>query len=424
MSQDLIQEAQDSLSAIIIKLSTKGYNAFVTSILFNLEKKFNSTDEKPVIIKGLTLHINPKTFMELSQEQRTFSVYKNAWHIIYNDFLRGQTKEEEPWDTACNIYNNLQIKREETEHSVTVPDDAIVDNNFRGKEKEEIYQYLLQQQQDQQDQNQQGNNGDSDQGDADPYSGSMQPEDDNDSDGNQEENDGNGEDNQNSGSTPQPKELTEQSHQDLMEIAAMQADAATGEQAGNGVPDFLRNKLNKLYNPKLPWDQILLKYMTAYSGKNDYSIQKFNKHFFPHGWILPSLHSESMGTVVIAVDESCSVTDKEFEAYHGAIKDIKDKLNPEEIRVINFNTTVTSDLSVTEDEDISKVQFRGHGGTHIPTVFDHIEKNKIKPEVMIVFSDMYSDMPNRRPQYDTIWVSVNNPSPDNIPFGRTICIKV
>lgn len=209
----------------------------------------------------------------------------------------------------------------------------------------------------------------------------------------------------------------EQQISNIVQQAAMQTKMMGGE-----VPPEVSSYLDKLYNPKLPWERLLVKYVSETSN-DDYSYRRINKTFFPHGMILPTLYGEGLGRIAIANDSSGSVSDKEFQTYLGAIKDIKDRLNPSQIDVVNFTTRIEEQWSIQQDEDIQKIQFRSSGGTDLSPVFHHFNRPENQPEVLIVFSDLECTPITKRPAYDVIWIVVNN-SGATTHFGRKIHIEV
>jgi len=227
--------------------------------------------------------------------------------------------------------------------------------------------------------------------------------------------DGN-EDGENQGQGEQSLEDLQKEMSNMTQQAAMQS-----KMAGGKVPNSIEEYLEDLYNPQLPWHQILANYMDSFA-KEDYSYSKVNKQFFPHGFILPTLHSEGLGRVAIATDESGSVSNEDYKMYLGAIVDIHTRLEPEAIDMVSFTTHIVNQWEILQEDDISKINFRGSGGTHIPAVIDHFNAAKKKPQVLIIFSDMESAMPDKKPDYDVIWISVGNPRfvP---PFGKVIHVQ-
>lgn len=405
MEQELVEKCELELSKTMMKLMARSNNAFIVNVLLNMNKEY--TDKiSSIQLKGTTLQVNPEFFLGQSAEERKFDLVHSAWHLAFFDMVRAEHKsEKEIWNEACDHYNNLMIKADSTNQQITVPDWATCDHAYTGKDKEEIYQLLLDQQEDNQDDQDGGGNESSDPLANDLGGGDGDQDSDGDSDGDSE-------------SPSQPKMSPEQLQREVENIvqqAAMQA-----KMTGSSVPGHIEEYLEDLYNPKLPWQVILAKYMDSYAAE-DYSYAKVNKSLFAHKLIMPTLFSEGLGKIAIANDESCSVTDEEFKTYLGAIQDIKEKMNPEQIDVVAFTTQITNKFIVKQDDDINKIKFRGHGGTHIPVVFDHFNLPENQPQVLIIFSDMYSDLPKKKPPYDVIWISVSNPA-FKAPFGRCIHI--
>lgn len=414
MNKELIEQCEQEISKALMQLMRKSNNAFIVNILLNLEKEYCSKIEA-LELNGTRIKINPEFYLNQSKEDKQYSLLRAAWHIPFFDQLRGQYKEDKDiWNAATNHYNNLMLKADKS-NSVPVPDWATCDDRFRDVEKDDIYQRLLEEKQNQPEdpnpQSQKGNNGNSGSKHGDGMSNDL---------GNDDSSDGTDNEGQSSGNQPMTQEQIDKLKsqlENLVQQAAMQT-----KMAGGSVPPSVNDFLDDLYNPKLKWESLLLKYMNSFSS-DDYSYAKVNKSLFPHGIIMPTLFSEGLGRIAIANDESCSVSDEEFKTYLGAIQDIKTRLNPEQIDVVAFTTQITKTWSITTEEDISKIKFRGNGGTHIPVVFDHFNRPENRPQVLIIFSDMYSDLPRKQPPYDVIWISVNN-TDFKAPFGRTVFVKV
>lgn len=373
--------AEVAVSKGIMQLMRSKNLTYITSIIMNLPREFTEAIPTAAINKT-TLKINPFFFMELDEDERRFVLVHEAWHPGLMDLVRGAGKDHQQWNKACDHYNNLMIE-EEGNNLLKVPDWVLKKPKYKGWEKEAIYNDLMktndQQQSKMGDDLVAGGEGDEE----------LSPE--------------------------QIKEISEE----LSKI--VQQAAMTTKMAGAPVPDEINEYLDKLYNPRLPWSRILARYMSDYCS-DDYSYQRVNKPMFPTGILLPTLYSEGMGTVAIANDSSGSVSDEDFQLYLGAILDIKNKLNPTRMDVVNFTTRITEQWSVEQDEDIKKIQFRSSGGTDLHPVFQHFLQPKNRPEVLIVFSDLECTPITKKPPFDVIWIVVNNPSAQ-VHFGRKIHIE-
>ncbi|UAW01133.1 metallopeptidase domain protein [Vibrio phage BUCT194] len=404
ISKELKEQAETAYSVAIMQLMRNSSLAFDSSILLNMERQFKIEEDLTLKVEGTTVYVNPEWFLSISKNDQQWNLRHLAWHIIGFDELRVGDKDPKRWNLACDLYNNALLHNDSS-FKCTLPQNAVYDPRFDNMDKEEIYKYLEdnQEQEQQQEQKQDPTAGD--------CGGGQQPEQDGDQEGDGE---GDGDQEKEGNGNQQRQQQLEKEISNMVQQAAMQA-----KQAGGAVPPSIEQYLDELYNPKLPWNRLLLKYMTSHAAY-DYSYQRIHKKFFPHGMIMPSMWSEGMGPLVIATDESCSVSDEDIKLYKGAIQAIKDEFNPEKLTVMGFTTRVEHTTVIAQDAEIDNINFRAHGGTHIPAVMEYIEKEKIDPQVLICFSDMYSSFPPK-PKYDVIWICVGNPSWQP-PYGRVVYV--
>lgn len=380
---ELIENAEQALSKSIMQLMRSKTQTYITCILLRLTKTF--TNETEVArVNQLEIQLNPEFFLGLNDAQKRFLLVHEAWHVPFMDMLRAEGKDPKQWNIACDHYNNLMIDGQKDPLLQYIPG-GCKDPKYTNWEKEDIYQDIQQ--------------GKSQDPENNPLADDLCKSD--------------GE----ALMTPKEKETLAKQISSMVQQAAMQT-----KMMGAKVPEVIQEYLDKLYNPRLPWEKLLIKYMSTLTYE-DYSYQRVNKAFFPHGILLPTLCGEGLGKIAIANDTSCSVSDSEFKAYLGALKDIKDRLNPEQIDVVNFTTRIEKSWVIREDEDISKIQFRAQGGTDLQPVFQHFCVAKNKPKVLIVFSDLECAPITQRPDFDVIWICVNNASA-HVNFGKLIHITV
>lgn len=378
---------EERLDELKVVMMMKPELTFFSQIL--LQCRINKDTRIPTAgINATTMVINPEWFMTLDFKHQLFVLFHEALHPAFMDIERCAGRDHKIWNMACDYFNNMYIHK--VIKSVDYPSGApyLLDARFDGMDKEEIYDILVD------DKNQQQQQNDLD--------GDMQ---------------GDGEDGE--GMSPQERQEAIEKVRQVIQQAAI----ATEQQGQAGtIPSNVKSYLDDLYNPKLPWNKLLERYMQEMLNREDYSYARPNPHYLHQGFYLPSLYSESLGHVVVASDESCSVTDEDIKLYLGAIHDIWNTYKPSELDVIGFTTDISKHIKLSKGMDCSSINFRGHGGTHIPVVFDHIREQSIKPEVLIIFSDMYSDLPSVEPDYPVIWISVGNPN-FKAPFGTTVHVE-
>jgi predicted metal-dependent peptidase len=123
---------------------------------------------------------------------------------------------------------------------------------------------------------------------------------------------------------------------------------------------------------------------------------------------LPSLYSENITGLGIALDISASVSKQEFTTYITEVASIKDTLKPLTTDVLTFDTQISEIHTLGLDDSVEDIEFVGGGGTDLHPVFNYFNNNS--PTVLIVFSDLECAPIMDTPEYDVIWIIVNNPT--------------
>lgn len=186
----------------------------------------------------------------------------------------------------------------------------------------------------------------------------------------------------------------------------------------------LKRLVENLRKPIVNWKRVLRRYMNDIFSSDigrTYSKQR-GRSERNKDYILPVFTEkkiEGVNDIVIAVDTSGSISDKELNRFLSEIasilKDVSHKVS-----------IITCDAEIKEvytDVDLKKlptIKITGGGGTDFRPVFRYLDAQKKKPRVLIYLTDGYGDFPERKPRYETIF-AINNIYADP-PFGRTLRI--
>lgn len=366
-----------------IKLYKRTDLVFITTVLGSLKKRWSH--EVPTMgTDGLCLVMNPDWVETLPVDEISGVLLHEAWHTAYMHMARRGNKDARLWNYACDYVINLHL----IDDGFSLPPGGLHEEKYRGLCANEVYDLLMQDPPPEEPE--------------DSYFGSdmMDP--------------GEGEEGGGAGAPMTASE--EKTLKSKLEEIVLRAHTQSEMSKSRGnIPTEIQRDIDALLNPKLDWRTILQNYMTAFA-KDDFSWRKPNKRFFPDHY-LPSAYSEATGEIAFAVDESCSVTPMEFRAFISEMNDIKQKLDPELMSVIGFDTSIRSEFKLTRDQDISEVAFHGGGGTYLQPVFDYYKDKK--PVVLVVFSDLYCDVIQEDPGYPVVWIVVNNEGAE-VKFGTKI----
>lgn len=387
---ELTKQQQLNYDKAKIGLMSQKDSMFITTILFSLKHVFTDSVEK-VKTDGLNVFINPLWFDSQTPRQRMSVLAEQAWHVAFRHMLRKGHREDKEWNQAADYVVGNILK----ENNYELVDGTLTNSDYSALSTEQIYEQIMLLKSKNQ---------------PTPPSGG-----------------GCGQDLAPPGQSPaggqgqspqqqqQQQEMIDQKVTDMISKAETQT-RASGQNPGQ-IPGDIARELYELLNPILPWNVILQNHMEAYK-KEDYSMTKPNRRYFPE-FHLPSLYSEGMGEVAVAIDTSGSVTEEQFTGFLSEVASIKDMLKPSKMYVVDFDTRICSIAELEPDDDISSVEFHGGGGTNLTPVFKHFEQ--IKPEFLIVFSDLYCRaIPlEEEPPYPVYWICVDNLN-GQVNFGTLI----
>jgi len=157
-------------------------------------------------------------------------------------------------------------------------------------------------------------------------------------------------------------------------------------------------ELDKSLNPRLPWNVLFQNYMNRFV-KDDYSWTKPSRRYLPD-LIMPSLYSESIANVTVAVDCSGSVSNAEFGLFIQEIDVVQQLVQPEMITLITFNTKIIDVHEIIQDINIMKdIVFTGRGGTDVEEVLSWAKENNPEislKQISIIYNVSYNALKDSR----------------------------
>jgi predicted metal-dependent peptidase len=135
---------------------------------------------------------------------------------------------------------------------------------------------------------------------------------------------------------------------------------------------------------------------------------------------LPTLEKKSF-EVFVAIDTSGSVDSKLISAYLTEIAGIAQTYPNINLTLLDCDCRVHSVQKLAPSQ-LKNVTLKGNGGTSHKALFDYISLNRLKPKVLICFTDACSDINQCvQPPYKVIWVV---PNKTKLPFGHIITMEM
>jgi len=147
-----------------------------------------------------------------------------------------------------------------------------------------------------------------------------------------------------------------------------------------------------LLEPKIDWREVLREFISSsIKGADELTWRKLNRRQLANDIYMPSVENETIGEVIIAIDTSGSIGQRELSEFATELKSVCDASNPDRVRVLWWDTRVHGEQVFEKDySNVEKLlKPLGGGGTRVSCVSEYIAEKKLEAECVIVFTDGY-----------------------------------
>ena len=216
-----------------------------------------------------------------------------------------------------------------------------------------------------------------------------------------------------------PPDVQEEVRKEI-EQAVRQGQLLAGKQGGN-----VSRSLEELTKPRVDWREQLLEFMSEVSnGRDDSTWRKPNRRWLAEDVYLPSTVSQTMGTLVVGIDTSGSISGELVSRFLSEVVGICENVRPEALHILDVDAEVAQHRIFTQDE-LHKValidKLHGGGGTDMRKIFEYVEENNIRPEAIVVLTDGFTPYPTES-RFKSLW-AITDPHTTS-PIGSTIHVEV
>lgn len=335
---------------------------------------------------GVVFRYNTKYIEGLTLEQVRGVMAQAVMHPAFLHHTRRGNRDIKKWQKATDYSINGIIERA----GFVLPEDALKNSKYDGHTAEHIYTLL--------------------------------PDE---SGGGEGEGEGEGPGccgvNDSPGTQPgsKPSESERKDHETQWKLAVAQA-THVAKQAGK-LPADLERMIDDLMEPVMPWKEILRRFMTE-RANDDFSWRKGNRRFICQGLYLPSRESEASGEIVVCIDTSGSIGQKELTEFGSEIQGIIEEVRPTKTTVIYCDAQINKVVEFGP-HDAVVLEAVGGGGTDFRPPFDWLQEKGIAPKALVYLTDGYGSFPNEHDvDFPTLWC-INN---DSVvpPLGEHLVMMV
>lgn len=183
------------------------------------------------------------------------------------------------------------------------------------------------------------------------------------------------------------------------------------------LPASLDRLLGQVLEPVVDWKDKIRGLFKRKVGNSAFDWRKLDRRLIVRGIGAPGRMGYGCGLVVVAVDTSGSIGQKELDMFFAEMRGILEDCRPEKIMLMWADAKVHRVDDLYGPEDLQGLKPVGGGGTDFVPVFDEIRKLGVTPEALVYLTDLYGRFPSR-PTYPVIWGSISKGVP--VPFGDLV----
>ena len=347
---------------------------------------------------GLKFYYNSRFIKMLKPKEIEFLFGHEVLHVVYDHMGRRNERDPQMWNIADDYAVNADLKRHGVGQFITtVP--CLYEQKYDGKSAEEIYDDLMK--------NVQYMDMESliDQLLDDHMDGV---------DGEDGEGEGDGEGKQ---QRKRPQMSPEERERTRQEIKQAIISAAQSAEAGS-LPKGVERLIKQHTNPVMPWRELLQTNLTS-AIRTDYSWMRPSRRSWHMDAIMPGMTPGEEIDVVVSLDMSGSISNKQAQAFLGEIGGMMSSFDGYKVHVFCFDTDTYNpqDFNSESMDLIEEYEPQGGGGTDFDCIFTYLKENAIEPKRLIVFTDGYPCGSWGDANYcDTTWIIHGDKDP-HPPFG-------
>lgn len=368
------REQSPEFQMAAVKLTVQ--DVFFTALLYSLTVKPDSTFNGVAGTDGVNLKYNPEKFAEWSQQDRIFILAHEIMHVILHHSTRRGIRNPIVWNVAADFVVNLLLH----DHGYKVPERGLFDKKYTNMTTEQVYDSLVKE------------------FNLDDLEDKLGQDMKDIIDYDPENNEG--------------KSVAEVERKVI--IAASKA-AEIAKNSGRQ-SCLIDRFVESIAVVKKLWHSVLAQYMTAFNNKEfDWHRLDFKRSAI-YKMIMPKMQSESMGTLVLGIDCSGSMSEVQLASISTHVSDILNECRPSSVHIAYFDSKIVRTESHTGPTYDINLKMVGGGGTDFCPVIEYAEQIP-DCSALLVFTDMEGPMPDSS-NVNTLWVTS---SKGEIPkFGTII----
>lgn len=202
------------------------------------------------------------------------------------------------------------------------------------------------------------------------------------------------------------------------------AGAAAAAKAMGKMSAGLDRIIGEVLEPAVDWKEKIRALFSRKVGTGSYDWRKADRRLISRlrdPIYSPARAGFGCGTIVVGVDTSSSIGDKEVSMFFGEMFGIMSDCTPRELIIVWCDAKVHRVDHCEDVGDLHTARYKGApggGGTSFVPVFETIAELGVQPDALVYLTDGMGTFPDRAPNFPVIWGNIYPSS--KYPFGDVV----
>ncbi len=214
-----------------------------------------------------------------------------------------------------------------------------------------------------------------------------------------------------------PQRLAPEQRQEVRERLAAAVEHAVQQAQRGHIPGQVLRELGSAGRPRVPWRRVLRRYAGSALARDDYAHHRPDRRFVEHDLAVPGRWSDGLGSLVVALDTSASISPELLGAVGTELRALAALAQETRLIVADARVQqVVDDLQL--ERFVTRGRVKGGGGTDHRPVFAWLQQRRLRPDLLVGITDLYSRFPERAPRYPVLWLVPGKHGA--APWGRVV----
>lgn len=209
-----------------------------------------------------------------------------------------------------------------------------------------------------------------------------------------------------------------QREQAEQEMKVRVAQAAQAAKMMGKLSDGVKRLVDAALRPKVSWADVMRRFWTV-RARSETSWAKPKRRWLGEDLYLPSLAGEKLGVMVMFIDCSGSIGQRELDTFAAEVRALHEDCTPQVLHVVYFDADVCHHDVFLPDDTVS-LQPHGGGGTRFSPCIEWLYDHDIEPAAAVFLTDLCCNDFGPAPHFPVLWVSTD---PGTAPWGEVVIMN-